>query len=110
MMAPDGCTLLLASTASAINASFHPLLAYDEINAALADPATQQRLAELGAVPVAGNTSQFGAMLVPKTERWGEMAEPLGQKKTVRRRIFSGWPAGTGRAILLILSSVRRLS
>ena len=34
-----------------------------EINAALADPVIKQRLAELGAIPIAGDAGEFGAML-----------------------------------------------
>jgi tripartite-type tricarboxylate transporter receptor subunit TctC len=52
-----------------------------EINAALADPVIQQRLGELGAVPIAGNASQFGAMLAVETERWRKVVELSGQKK-----------------------------
>ena len=52
-----------------------------EINAALADPTIKQRLAELGAIPIAGNASQFGAMLVAETERWRKVVEMSGQKK-----------------------------
>ncbi len=52
-----------------------------EINAALADPVIKQRLGELGAVPIAGNASQFGAMLAAETERWRKVVELSGQKK-----------------------------
>jgi hypothetical protein len=46
-------------------------------------------------------------MLALETERWREGVELWG-KKGLGRRIFSGWSAGAGRAILLTLSSVRR--
>jgi tripartite-type tricarboxylate transporter receptor subunit TctC len=39
------------------------------INAALADPLIRRRRAELGAVPIAGDAGQFGAMLAEETER-----------------------------------------
>ena len=52
-----------------------------EINAALADPVIKQRLGELGAIPIAGNASQFGAMLAVETERWRKVVELSGQKK-----------------------------
>ena len=52
-----------------------------EINAALADPAIQQRLGELGAIPLSGDFSQFGAMLTAETDRWLKVVEMSGQKK-----------------------------
>jgi len=52
-----------------------------EINAALADPVIKQRLAELGAIPLAGNATQFGAMLNTETERWRKVVAMSGQKK-----------------------------
>jgi tripartite-type tricarboxylate transporter receptor subunit TctC len=52
-----------------------------EINAALADPVIKQRLGELGAIPIAGNANQFGAMLAVETERWRKVVELSGQKK-----------------------------
>jgi tripartite-type tricarboxylate transporter receptor subunit TctC len=52
-----------------------------EINAALADPTIKQRLGELGAIPIAGNAKEFGAMLAAETERWRKVVEMSGQKK-----------------------------
>jgi tripartite-type tricarboxylate transporter receptor subunit TctC len=52
-----------------------------EINDALADPMIRQRLGELGAIPIAGNATQFGAMLDTETERWRKVVELSGQKK-----------------------------
>ena len=52
-----------------------------EINAALADPTIRQRLGELGAIPITGNASEFGAMLVAETGRWRKVVEMSGQKK-----------------------------
>jgi tripartite-type tricarboxylate transporter receptor subunit TctC len=52
-----------------------------EINDALADPTIRQRLGELGAIPIAGNATHFGAMLDTETERWRKVVELSGQKK-----------------------------
>jgi tripartite-type tricarboxylate transporter receptor subunit TctC len=52
-----------------------------EINAALADPVIKQRLGELGAIPIAGNATQFGAMLAAETDRWRKVVAMSGQKK-----------------------------
>jgi len=52
-----------------------------EINAALADPAIGTRLAELGAIPITGDASQFGAMLAAETERWRKVVAISGQRK-----------------------------
>jgi tripartite-type tricarboxylate transporter receptor subunit TctC len=52
-----------------------------EINAALADPAIKQRLGELGAIPIAGNATQFGTMLAAETDRWRKVVAISGQKK-----------------------------
>jgi tripartite-type tricarboxylate transporter receptor subunit TctC len=52
-----------------------------EINAALADATIKQRLGELGAIPIAGNARQFGAMLVAETDRWRKVVEVSGHKK-----------------------------
>jgi tripartite-type tricarboxylate transporter receptor subunit TctC len=51
-----------------------------EINEALADPAIKPRLGELGAIPIAGNAGQFGAMLVVETERWRKVVELSGHR------------------------------
>jgi tripartite-type tricarboxylate transporter receptor subunit TctC len=52
-----------------------------EINAALADPAIRQRIAELGAITITGNASEFGAMLAGETERWRKIVELSGVRK-----------------------------
>jgi tripartite-type tricarboxylate transporter receptor subunit TctC len=52
-----------------------------EINAALTDPAIKPRIAELGAIPIAGNATEFGAMLATETERWRKVVELSGAKK-----------------------------
>jgi tripartite-type tricarboxylate transporter receptor subunit TctC len=52
-----------------------------EINEVLADPAIKRRRGELGAIPIAGNSKQFGAMLITETKRWRKVVEMSGQKK-----------------------------
>ena len=52
-----------------------------EINAALANPAIKARLDELGAIAIAGDARQFGAMLAAETERWRKVVEMSGQRK-----------------------------
>jgi tripartite-type tricarboxylate transporter receptor subunit TctC len=52
-----------------------------EINAAFGDSPIKQRLAELGAVPLAGNASRFGDMLTAETDRWRKVVELSGQRK-----------------------------
>ena len=51
-----------------------------EINAALADPVIKQRLGELGAIPIAGDAGEFGAMLAAETERWRKVVGMSGRK------------------------------
>jgi tripartite-type tricarboxylate transporter receptor subunit TctC len=52
-----------------------------EINAALADPTIAQRITELGAIPLRGNATEFGAMLATETERWRKVVELSGARK-----------------------------
>ena len=52
-----------------------------EINAALADPGIKQRIAELGAMEITGNASEFSAMLAGETERWRKVVELSGVRK-----------------------------
>jgi tripartite-type tricarboxylate transporter receptor subunit TctC len=51
------------------------------INAALADPVIKARFDKLGAIAIAGNARQFGAMLAVETERWRKVVEMSGQRK-----------------------------
>ena len=53
----------------------------NEINAALGDAAIKQRIGELGAIPLPGNATEFGAMLTTETERWRKVVEVSGVKK-----------------------------
>jgi tripartite-type tricarboxylate transporter receptor subunit TctC len=52
-----------------------------EINAALADPTIKPRIAELGAIPLLGNATEFGAMLSTETARWRKVVELSGVRK-----------------------------
>ena len=52
-----------------------------EINAALAEPESKKRVAELGAIPLPGNAAEFGKMLTAETDRWRKVVELSGQKK-----------------------------
>jgi tripartite-type tricarboxylate transporter receptor subunit TctC len=52
-----------------------------EINAALSDPTIKQRIAELGAIALSGNATEFGAMLTAETARWRKVVELSGVKK-----------------------------
>jgi tripartite-type tricarboxylate transporter receptor subunit TctC len=55
-----------------------------EINAALADSNIRQRLAELGAIPLAGDAGEFGAMLAAETERWRRVVAMSGHKSDMK--------------------------
>src|SRR6516225_7798151 len=44
-----------------------------EINAVLADPKMKTRLAELGAVAIAGAPADFGKLIADETEKWGKV-------------------------------------
>ncbi len=46
-----------------------------EINAALADPTIARQLAELGAIPLTGNETEFAATLTKEIERWRKIVE-----------------------------------
>jgi tripartite-type tricarboxylate transporter receptor subunit TctC len=52
-----------------------------EINAALAEPESRKRVAELGAILLPGDATEFGKMLTAETERWRKVVELSGQKK-----------------------------
>ena len=44
-----------------------------EINAALADPAMQTRLADLGGIVLAGSPADFGKLIAVETEKWAKV-------------------------------------
>lgn len=52
-----------------------------EINAALSAPTIKHCIAELGAIPLFGNATEFGAMLTTETERWRKVVELSGVRK-----------------------------
>ena len=51
-----------------------------EINAGLADPKLQARLAELGGIPLGGSPSEFGKLIAEETEKWGKVVKASGAK------------------------------
>jgi tripartite-type tricarboxylate transporter receptor subunit TctC len=44
-----------------------------EINAAIADPKIKARIADLGYVPFASSSAEFGKFIVSETEKWGKV-------------------------------------
>lgn len=52
-----------------------------QINAALADPGIKKEIADLGAIPITGDATQFAAMLAVETDRWRKVVEMSGQRK-----------------------------
>jgi tripartite-type tricarboxylate transporter receptor subunit TctC len=48
------------------------------INQALADPATQARLAELGGTDIAGTPEDFGKIIVEETDKWAKVVKATG--------------------------------
>src|SRR5262249_52435621 len=47
-----------------------------EINAALADPNIKARLADLGAVALAGSPADFGKLIADENEKWAKVTRP----------------------------------
>lgn len=52
-----------------------------EINAALADPAINQRLTDLGCAVFAGSPAEFGAFIAAETEKWAKVIKFAGIKQ-----------------------------
>ncbi len=52
----------------------------DAINAGLADPKIQARLAQLGSVPAPMSRVEFGKFIVEYTEKWGRIIRAAGIK------------------------------
>ena len=50
------------------------------LNDGLADPATQKRLAALGATPIPFTPADFGAYMTAETEKWGKVVRSAGVK------------------------------
>jgi tripartite-type tricarboxylate transporter receptor subunit TctC len=44
-----------------------------EVNAALADPKMEARLADVGGTALAGSPADFGKLIVEETEKWGKV-------------------------------------
>ena len=51
-----------------------------EINAALADPATKARLADLGGTVLSGSPAEFGKLVADETEKWGKVVKYANMK------------------------------
>jgi tripartite-type tricarboxylate transporter receptor subunit TctC len=51
-----------------------------EINAALADPKTKARFAELGVIAFRGSPADFGKFIAEETEKWGKVVNFAGIK------------------------------
>jgi tripartite-type tricarboxylate transporter receptor subunit TctC len=51
-----------------------------EINAALADPRMQARLADLGGIPLAGSPAEFGKLIAVETEKWAKVVKLSGAR------------------------------
>jgi len=49
-----------------------------EVNAALADPAMQAKLAELGGVLIPGTPEDFGKIIADETEKWSKVVKVTG--------------------------------
>jgi tripartite-type tricarboxylate transporter receptor subunit TctC len=52
----------------------------NEINAALADPTTKARLADLGGTATAGSPADFGKLIIDETEKWAKVIKFAGIK------------------------------
>jgi tripartite-type tricarboxylate transporter receptor subunit TctC len=48
------------------------------VNAALADPAMQAKLAELGGASIAGTPEDFGKMIADETAKWAKVVTATG--------------------------------
>lgn len=51
-----------------------------EVNAGLADPKLQARLAELGGTPLTGTPAEFGKLMADETAKWAKVVEFSGAK------------------------------
>jgi tripartite-type tricarboxylate transporter receptor subunit TctC len=48
------------------------------VNAALADPLVNTRLLELGSVPMASSSAEFGKLIADETDKWGKVVKFAG--------------------------------
>jgi tripartite-type tricarboxylate transporter receptor subunit TctC len=51
-----------------------------EINAGLADPKMKARLADLGAIMLAGSPAEFGKLIADETDKWGKVVRAAHMK------------------------------
>jgi tripartite-type tricarboxylate transporter receptor subunit TctC len=51
-----------------------------EVNKALADPALQKKLADLGGKPLAGSPEDFGKVIQAETDKWEKVVKASGAK------------------------------
>jgi tripartite-type tricarboxylate transporter receptor subunit TctC len=51
-----------------------------EINACLADPALQARIANLGGIAITGSPAEFGKLIADETEKWAKVVKFSGAK------------------------------
>jgi tripartite-type tricarboxylate transporter receptor subunit TctC len=51
-----------------------------EVNKALADPALQKKLADLGGKPIAGSPEDFGKVIQAETDKWEKVVKASGAK------------------------------
>jgi tripartite-type tricarboxylate transporter receptor subunit TctC len=51
-----------------------------EVNAALADPKTKARIADMGGMVLAGSPADFGKLVADETEKWGKVVKTSGAK------------------------------
>jgi tripartite-type tricarboxylate transporter receptor subunit TctC len=49
-----------------------------EVNAALADPAMQAKLGELGGTLIAGTPEDFGKIIAQETDKWAKVVKATG--------------------------------
>ena len=52
----------------------------EAINAGLADPKIEARLADLGGTPLVGSPAEFGKLIADETEKWGKVVKFTGIK------------------------------
>jgi tripartite-type tricarboxylate transporter receptor subunit TctC len=51
-----------------------------EINAGLADPTINARLADMGGMPLPGSPADYGKLIAGETEKWGKVIRAAGIK------------------------------
>ena len=51
-----------------------------EINAGLADPKINARVADMGGTALAGSPADFGKLIADETEKWGKVVKFSGAK------------------------------